>query len=146
MTVMQSIEYRHHSDLLEALEDSAMAIEALGVLLEMTMRSGEDMNTSSDGVFLLIKYQCDHLKNLSKAVGSEFNELSASKLEIRNLDKLAEMASVTPDVAKRVVEIATGIKPFGGTAWPTHAPIKPVPQFNETFGYSVAPENKEQTQ
>lgn len=113
MTVVQNIEYGHHSDLFEALDDTTMALETLGVLLEFTIRSGEDLRMNSDGVYLLVRQQCDNLKLLRKALRGEFDELSASKLKLRNLDKLAEWANVPPHVAKRVVEIATGIKLSG---------------------------------
>lgn len=118
MTVVQSIEYGHHSDLFEALDDTTMALEALGVLLEFTIRSGEDVRINSDGIWLLVRQQCEDLKLLRKALRGQFDEMAASKLELRNLDKLAEWANVPPHVAKRVVEIATGIK-LSGAPTPT---------------------------
>jgi hypothetical protein len=145
MTFAHTIEYGDRSDLLDALDDTAMALEALGVMLEFALRSGEDLRNNSDGIWLLVRQQCEDLKLLRKALRGEFDDLAASKLKLRNLDQLADIARVPPHVAKLVVELATGIK-LAGAPTPKQAPVRPVHQFNEEFGGSVAPGNKEPTQ
>lgn len=109
MPTYQTSEYEDYSDLLEAMRRSIDAIKAFNTLLEVALRSGEDIKDDGFGIWLLLNRQREDLTDIWSALGTEFKEIEKSKLKIRNSEKIAEWAGVSKYAANRVISIATGI-------------------------------------
>lgn len=96
-------------DLLDTLDTTTTAIKSLAVLIEHAFRSGDDLSNEANGVYALFDQQCHDLESLRRALREAHDETMLKKLEIRDPEKIAELAGVPQYLSNRVVSIATGI-------------------------------------
>lgn len=85
-------------------------LSALSVLLERTLRDGEDIRYISDGIELLISGQTDILKNRIAALNDAISQIRAEKFELRNLDEVATMHGVRRELVRTIVSSAVGVR------------------------------------
>ncbi|MGV8936989.1 MAG: hypothetical protein ACOH2J_07675 [Allorhizobium sp.] len=102
--------YKNYSELLEGLGDSTAAIKAAAALVELAFRQEEQLAQEAHGIWLLFKQQCDNADFFCDALRNEIADIRASKLEVRNSDRIAEWAGVSQYVVNSVISIATGIE------------------------------------
>ncbi|CAI9400715.1 hypothetical protein ANOBCDAF_00545 [Pleomorphomonas sp. T1.2MG-36] len=100
---------RKVGELLDEIDKATSCLSAMAVLLERTIRDGEDVNFISTGVELLISGQTNILRDTSDALGEEIANIRAEKFELRNLDEVAAMHGVRRDLVKHIVSSAVGI-------------------------------------
>lgn len=101
--------YEDHTDLMDTMENTVLAIKAFNTLLERALRDSDDMCSDGFGIWLLLDRQRRDLDDIARALRDEYAEIRESKLEIRNPERIAEWAGTTKYVVNRVISIATGI-------------------------------------
>ncbi|MDH2219073.1 hypothetical protein [Agrobacterium sp. GD03638] len=102
-------EYKDYTDLLDDMEVAIAAVQSFGAMVEYSLRTGEDISADGYGMERLLNLQCRHLKGIASALRSEFKEIKASKLKVRNSDQIAKWAGVSKYAVNRVVSCAVGI-------------------------------------
>lgn len=114
--------YKDHADLMDTMEMTIAATKAFGSLLELSLRADDSLRKDGYGIWLLLANQCDDLEAIATALRREYHELRASKLKIRNPERIAEWAGTTQYVVNRVISIATGVDLGPPTARHTEQP------------------------
>ncbi|GGA82427.1 hypothetical protein GCM10011491_07300 [Brucella endophytica] len=94
---------------MDTMDSAVSMIKAFGRMLEYTLRTGDDVSDISYGVERILDQQCEDLGFLRDAISGQYERLKESKLEIRDIALTAKWAAVSPEIARRVISIATGI-------------------------------------
>lgn len=111
MAIVRTETYASITDLLEELENRSLSLKAFGVLLECAMRDEANFPAEdiSYGTYLLLEQQFKTLDFLGTSLRDQYNDLKMSKLELLDIETIANASGVSKRVALSVLSIATGV-------------------------------------
>ncbi len=108
MTHAQKPEFSDMGEILYALEEAIGAVDAYNVLIGMAFESGDSYQTVAAGICSLLRTQVGILERAEDALRKEVKRIEARKLEIKDVNLVAQWSGVSPIQAQRVISFATG--------------------------------------